>query len=286
MRINQTMADTQPLNPSLQSRTRPLVIPEEPDEIIPDAPPTQAGAPFNIPAKIRPSLTTLASALLSKTGQRSENEALSLNEAHKILGEQTLNSLAGSLSLTGGLHRNLKGYRFQGAAFWEHAVATANLAWGLARAVDYPHPVQAYAAGLIHDIGKIILEPWIEKSYSQIVELMWKEKLFLWQAEVHVFGLDHAAAGAHLCERRRLPTPIGEAVRWHHMPEFATRQAELAALVNLADALAPQETLGLSGLNHKSIHPPTLRILSLERSTMEQFRRELLDRSQWVWPNQ
>jgi putative nucleotidyltransferase with HDIG domain len=280
------MADTQPLNPSLQNRTRPLAIPEGPDEILTSAPPAKAGAAFNIPAKIEPALTTLANALLGKTGQQAENEALSLAEAQKVLGEQTLNGLAGSLSLTGGLHRNLKGYRFQGAAFWEHGVATANLAWGLARAVDYPHPVQAYAAGLIHDIGKIILEPWVEGSYSQIVELMWKEKLFLWQAEVHVFGLDHAAAGAHLCERRRLPAPIGEAVRWHHMPEFATRQAEVAALVNLADALAPQETLGLSGLNHKSIHPPTLRILSLERSTMEQLRRDLLDRSQWVWPNQ
>jgi putative nucleotidyltransferase with HDIG domain len=280
------MADTQPLKPILHDRARPYAFPGELEGISSAAPPAKTDTPFNIPAKIRTALTTLAAALVFKTGQLAENEALSLDEARKILGEQTLNSLAGSLSLTGGLHRNLKGYRFQGAAFWEHAVATANLAWGLARAVDYPYPAQAYAAGMIHDIGKIILEPWIERSYSQIVELMWKEKLFLWQAEVHVFGLDHAAAGAHLCERRRVPTPIGEAVRWHHMPEFATRQAELAALVNLADALAPQETLGLSGLNHKSIHPPTLRILSLERSAMEQLRRELLDRSQWVWPNQ
>jgi putative nucleotidyltransferase with HDIG domain len=280
------MADTQPLKPLLQDRARPYTFPGELEEVSSEAPSAKASKPFNIPAKIRPTLTTLAAALLCKTGQQAGGEPLSLSEASKALGEQTLNSLAGSLSLSGGLHRNLKGYRFQGAAFWEHAVATANLAWRLARAVDYPYPVQAYAAGMIHDIGKIILEPWVERSYSQIVELMWKEKLFLWQAEVHVFGLDHAAAGAHLCERRRVPTPIGEAVRWHHMPEFATRQSELAALVNLADALAPQETLGLSGLNHKSIHPPTLRILSLERSTMEQLRRDLLDRSQWVWPNQ
>lgn len=280
------MADTQPLKPILQDRVGPYAFPGKLEEVSSEAPPAKAGKPFNIPAKIRPTLTTLAAALLCKMGQPTIGETLSLTEARKALGEQTLNGLAGSLSLAGGLHRNLKGYRFQGATFWEHAVATANLAWGLARAVDYPHPVQAYAAGMIHDIGKIILEPWVERSYSQIVELMWKEKLFLWQAEVHVFGLDHAAAGAHLCDRRRVPTPVGEAVRWHHMPEFATRQAELAALVNLADALAPQETLGLSGLNHKSIHPPTLRILSLERSTMEQLRRELLDRSQWVWPNQ
>jgi putative nucleotidyltransferase with HDIG domain len=280
------MADTQPLNPSLQNRTRPLATPGGSDESSAGAPPTQPGTLFNIPAKIQPALEKLASALIRKTGQRAGNEVLSLGDARKVLGEQTLDGLAGSMSLTGGLHRKLKGYRFQGAAFWEHAVATANLAWGLARALDYPNPAEAYAAGLIHDIGKIIMEPWVEGAYSQIVDLMWKEKLFLWQAEVHVFGLDHAAAGAHLCERRRLPAPISEAVRWHHLPEFATRQDELAALVNLADALAPQETLGLSGLNHKSIHPPTLKILSLERSAMERLRREFMDHSQWVWPNQ
>jgi putative nucleotidyltransferase with HDIG domain len=278
------MTDTRQLNPTLQNRTRPLAIPGETDEISASAPPAHANTTFTIPAKIQPALEALANALIRKTGHQAGNEAVSLGEARKILGEDTVDGLAGSMSLTGGLRRKLKGYRFQGAAFWEHAVATANLAWGLARALDYPNPVQAYAAGLIHDIGKIIMEPWVEGAYSQIVELMWKEKLFLWQAEVHVFGLDHAAAGAHICERRRLPAPISEAVRWHHLPEFATRQSELAALVNLADALAPQETLGLSGLNHKSIHPPTLKTLSLERSTMERLRQDILDASQWVWP--
>jgi putative nucleotidyltransferase with HDIG domain len=279
------MADTQPLNPALQKQTRRLAIPGGSDEISADAPHARLTTPFNLPAKIQPTLERLAAALIRKTGQRAGEEGVAISDARKVLGEQTLDSLAGSLSLTGGLRRKLKGYRFQGTAFWEHAVATANLAWGLAHALDYPNPAEAYAAGLIHDIGKIILEPYVEGAYSQIVELMWKEKFFLWQAEVHVFGLDHAAAGAHLCERRRLPAAINEAVRWHHLPEFATRQAELAALINLADALAPQETLGLSGLNHKSIHPPTLKILSLERSAIERLWRDVLDRSQWVWPN-
>jgi putative nucleotidyltransferase with HDIG domain len=280
------MADTQPLNPSLQSRTAPLAIPGRSEERAAGEPQVHSSTSFSIPAKIQPALVRLAAALIRKADLWVGEEKVSLPEARKILGEQTLDGLAGSLSLAGGLNRRLKGYRFQGTAFWEHAVATANLAWELGRALDYPNPADAYAAGLIHDIGKIILEPWVEGAYSQIVELMWKEKLFLWQAEVHVFGLDHAATGAHLCERRGLPAPISEAVRWHHLPEFATQQAELSALINLADALAPQETLGLSGLNHKSIHPPTLKILGLERSAMEGLRRELLDRSRWVWPNQ
>jgi putative nucleotidyltransferase with HDIG domain len=279
------MADTQPLNPSLQEQTPPLPISKGPEEIASGAPTTRPETTFNLPAKLQPALERLANALIRKTGQPVGKESLSLTNARAVLGDQTLDGLAGSLSLTGGLRRKLKGYRFQGLAFWEHAVATANLAWELGRALDYPNPAQAYAAGLIHDIGKIFLEPYVEGAYPQIVELMWKEKLFLWQAEVHVFGLDHAATGAHLCERRKLPEPISEAVRWHHLPEFATRHAELAALVNLADALAPQETLGLSGLNHKGIHPPTLKILSLERSALERMRREFPDRSQWAWPN-
>jgi putative nucleotidyltransferase with HDIG domain len=279
------MTDTQPLNSPLQEQTSPLPISKVPDEISSDAPVTRKLTTSYIPAKLQPALERLANTLIRKAGQPVGKESLSLTNTRAVLGDQTLNGLAGVLSLTGGLRRKLQGYRFQGQAFWEHAVATANLAWELGRALDYPNPVLAYAAGLIHDIGKIVLEPYVEGAYPQIVELMWKEKLFLWQAEVHVFGLDHAATGAHLCERRKLPEPISEAVRWHHLPEFATRQAELAALVNLADALAPQETLGLSGLNHKGIHPPTLKILSLERSTLERMRREFLDRSQWTWPN-
>jgi putative nucleotidyltransferase with HDIG domain len=279
------MADVRSSHPPLSNRTPPGATPGGADEFSASAPADHPGKHFHIPAKIKPALERLTSALIHRGDQRAREEGASLIDARKVMSEQTLNALAGSLTLSGGLHRELRGYRFQGQAFWEHAVATANLAWDLARALDYPHQADAYAAGLIHDVGKIILEPWVEGAYSQIVELMWKEKLFLWQAEVHIFGLDHAAAGAHLCERRRLPAPISEAVRWHHMPEFATRQTELAALINLADALAPQETLGLSGLNHKSIHPPTLKILSLERSDMERLRRELLDHSQWVLPH-
>jgi putative nucleotidyltransferase with HDIG domain len=284
-RLIKTMADIQPSNSSLQSQTSPLSISKSVEETASGTTIVPAGTGFNLPAKLRPTLEMLVNALIGKSGQQTKKEKLSLNEASVILGEQTLNSLAGSLSLIGGLRRELKGYRFQGLAFWEHGVATANLAWELARALDYPNPVEAYAAGLIHDLGKIVLEPYVKDAYSQIVELIWKEKLFLWQAEVHVFGLDHAATGAHLCERRKLPKAIAEAVRWHHLPEFATQRIELAALVNLADTLAPQETLGLSGLNHKSIHPPTLKTLSLERSELEPLRQECLNRSQWVWPN-
>ena len=223
------MADTQPLNPSLQEQTPPLPISKGPEEISSGAPATRPETTFNPPAKLQPALERLASTLIRKSGQPVGKEGLSLTNARAVLGDQTLDGLAGSLSLTGGLRRKLKGYRFQGLAFWEHAVATANLAWELGRALDYPNPVQAYAAGLIHDIGKIFLEPYVEGAYSQIVELMWKEKLFLWQGEGHVFGLDHPATGGHPCERRKRPDPISEAGRRRHPPAFATPHTQPAA---------------------------------------------------------
>jgi HD-like signal output (HDOD) protein len=78
-----------------------------------------------------------------------------------------------------------------------------------------------FIAGMMHDIGKLILAVHQKDSYQAAMELSNKKSQPLWRSELEVFGTTHAAIGAHLLGLWGLPNPIVEAVAFHHQPELA-----------------------------------------------------------------
>ncbi len=109
----------------------------------------------------------------------------------------------------------------------------------------------AYCAGLLHDIGKIALEQAMPKSLARIIEEAQSAKECSCTIERENLGCDHTIIGKHLCQKWRLPNPVSLAVWLHHsrtqviahgMPE-----ARIAAIVQLADSVARQAGIGISG---------------------------------------
>lgn len=96
----------------------------------------------------------------------------------------------------------------------------------------------ALIAGLLHDIGKIILISNLPKQYGQVLALVRKDNILLWQAEQKIFGTTHAQVGAYLLSLWGLSESIIEAVAFHHCPKECPHQ-EFDALtaVHIADAL-------------------------------------------------
>ncbi len=76
----------------------------------------------------------------------------------------------------------------------------------------------SFIAGMMHDIGKIILAVNLRDRYASAIELALAEVIPLWQAEQQVFSTTHAEIGAHLLGLWGLPHPIVEAVAFHHRP--------------------------------------------------------------------
>lgn len=79
----------------------------------------------------------------------------------------------------------------------------------------------AFIAGMLHDIGKLILASQLTEQFREIITLSKEQRLPLWQAEMEVIGTTHAEIGAHLLDLWGLPTPIVEAVAFHHRPQSA-----------------------------------------------------------------
>jgi len=135
--------------------------------------------------------------------------------------------------------------------FWRHCLAVACAAEMIAeKAHPLLEPAEAFAAGLLHDLGKLLLHVCVPKSYARAAAAAGLHQGNIAEYERSILGVDHCAAGRRLAERWRLPEAVRDAIWLHHQPVEAIPEAvasrRLIGIVSLADALAIQEGLGSS----------------------------------------
>lgn len=123
-------------------------------------------------------------------------------------------------------------------ALWNHSMATGVAARELASRAGYRLAGEAYAAGVLHDIGKVVLRQSFPERFEGVVALARDQRLSIAEAERGVLGSDHAEVGGWLAERWGLPADLVEAIACHHRPERAVVNPELSNLTHLANALA------------------------------------------------
>jgi putative nucleotidyltransferase with HDIG domain len=128
----------------------------------------------------------------------------------------------------------------------KHSFTTARYARWIAR-VECPRgqtPDQAFTAGLLHDIGKLLLAANQGEAYARTIEYARKETFTLRQAERDFFGANHAELGGALLSAWGLPQPIVEAVALHHAPMWLGESVSFNATtaVHAANVFAQEET--------------------------------------------
>jgi HD-like signal output (HDOD) protein/CheY-like chemotaxis protein len=106
------------------------------------------------------------------------------------------------------------------AALWPRSLTSAAFARAIARAEHSPQRLEddAFAAGLLHDIGRLVLASTCSAQYVQVLERLREEGITLGQAELQTFGCTHAEVGAYLLGLWGLPESVVQAVAWHHTP--------------------------------------------------------------------
>ncbi len=190
-------------------------------------------------------------------------ECSSVQDAVIRLGFKQVRSLVYSTMASGPLSARLSGYRLGAQGLWFHSVSVASSAHWLATALRYPEPEKAYIAGLLHDIGKLVLDQYVLADYNKIMQIIHTENQPMWKVEHHLFGVDHAEVGGFAGEHWQFPQELIAAIRYHHSPEQDQPNQQLAALVNLANALAPSDSDEDLFLVGKVITPATYEILNL-----------------------
>jgi putative nucleotidyltransferase with HDIG domain len=125
--------------------------------------------------------------------------------------------------------------------FWRHSVAVSETARLLAERLGGIAPDEAFTAGLLHDVGKLIEVKYFPDDVARLVLLARTENLTWAQCERRLFTTDHARLGAFVLKHWRLPPVLVEAVRRHHDPRHAPGQGVMAALVHVADHMVHEQ---------------------------------------------
>lgn len=173
-----------------------------------------------------------------------KNRIDSIDRAAVILGEKLLLQLVISASLEQFFSDSGEGYSLCKGGLFQHALRTAMVAEQLARFTGKAPSDIAYTAGLLHDIGKVVLDQYIASVYPFFYRSTQIDEIDLCEAEKQKLGITHPAAGGLLAETWSLPDNLTDAIRHHHYPEQASVDPDLAHLIYLADLLMSRFQVG------------------------------------------
>jgi len=161
----------------------------------------------------------------------------SISQAIVVLGFQAVKNLALTSSVKDMFRETHKG-TLNMKALWLHSMATAIASEIIADYLGYQKKEEAFTAGLLHDIGKLVMNMFVPE-LKEVVEKVGKEGLTFFEAEQKILDVNHAVVGKYLLDNWNLPNPIIMAVLYHHEPMKAgdILYADLVKFVHLADNL-------------------------------------------------
>lgn len=163
-----------------------------------------------------------------------QRQVTSPRDAVTVLGFRTLRSLATTAALVGALGAG-GNPSFGFLAFWRHAIGTALCARALALQLAL-NSEAAYMAGLMHDIGRLVLATRFAGAYASVIARRRADDCYPVDAERAVLGLDHAMVGEALARHWKFPEAILHSTAHHHNPGVSAEP--LAMVVHVADAIA------------------------------------------------
>nr|WP_245754731.1 HDOD domain-containing protein [Candidatus Accumulibacter aalborgensis] len=168
---------------------------------------------------------------------RRGNPMCSIENCLQALGTRLVRSLATCLSVQSLFDERTATRVVDLSAFWTHSLLTAELSRILAASSGYPRPDEAYLAGLLHDVGQLILLSALGEPYLQILVACPSEAA-LSVMESERLGVHHGEIGTWLADQWQLDSALADGILFHHLPgEQILTAAQLPQVVWLAHAL-------------------------------------------------
>ncbi|MDH5232254.1 MAG: HDOD domain-containing protein [Gammaproteobacteria bacterium] len=124
--------------------------------------------------------------------------------------------------------------------FWHHSIMTGLISRHLGSKIKTPvlHKERLFVAGLLHDVGRLVMAMKIPELVRVMLERSAKGKEPLNEIERLVFNMDHGEVGEELMKLWNLPNSLSEVARFHHQPELADDYVLETAIIHIASGYA------------------------------------------------
>ncbi|MCP3954715.1 MAG: HDOD domain-containing protein, partial [Desulfobacterales bacterium] len=196
----------------------------------------------------------------------------SLDHALVYLGRELFLRLVITAAISGLYESSQAGYSLCKGGLFHHAVGTATISEKIAAVTGLAEPSLAYTGGLLHDIGKVVLDQHLAGAFPLFYRQAQDHGTSFMATEKEIFGMNHCETGFHLSQNWSLPDSLATVIRHHHYPEATTEYVQLTHIVYLADLLMSRF---LTGLEIERINTGTLakrlEILNLSPSRFQEI---------------
>lgn len=161
----------------------------------------------------------------------------SIADAMVLIGLDNMKKIVFAVSSEGLLRQEFKNYKYPGKGFWMHSLGVASTCRTLVEAGSNKvlDPDASFVAGLVHDVGKLIIDDFLPGDRRHAVAL---------DEEREAAGLDHAHLGSHILGTWNIPEAIGQAACWHHDPDNGGDHRGAALAIAMSDGICNQWGVG------------------------------------------
>lgn len=190
-------------------------------------------------------------------------EITSINQAVMVIGLKAVKYFILSISVFNQISSSNKEMVLNQQQLWLHFLEVAVSSRKIAEYIHYEQPEEAYVAGLLHDIGIVILESCFPEAYKNVVKLISKGHDMI-EAETEIFGLNHQDVAEYVTKKWNMPKRLREPLSAHHLKDEDNAQnlSQLSKIVALADSIAQVPLDELNTIYSSEKRLITLNILS------------------------
>ena len=246
--------------------------------------PTVVGEIMNLASDPRTSIARLSSILLkdpslTKGILRKANSPYygffnrinSLDFAIVLLGFDVLKETVSSLLINNALRKMVK-ILFEYEETWNHSLMCGIIAGYVAESSKQCDSNDAFVAGLLHDIGYVILHQYVNEDAEAV---RYSKNGRLRTTVEAASGVSHTEAGFWIASKWQLPPRIAEAIRYHHTPQLATIDSALTATVHVADVLCSRLDLGsFSHDGRLAYNPAAIDLIQFDEAEIDREQLE------------
>lgn len=163
-----------------------------------------------------------------------------------ILGFNTVKSVVLS-STVFDVFKSKGENEFKREEFWKHSVGCGAACRVIAREAGFSALEDFFIAGLMHDVGKIILDQYLHDDFQKVLATVKRDDCLFLEAEKKVLAVTHAEIGGWLFQNWKLSKGLVQAVTYHHNPSLADDALKITSVIHLGDIVCRALQCGSGG---------------------------------------